>query len=160
MTGPSGADIQRLGPLPERLATATSRLNALLRRHLAQAEITISQARTLSTLATRGPQRVTDLALIEQVAQPTMSALVSRLDDHGLVERRSDPGDPKTTLISINKAGLDLWRSIVELRSNLLAAGLTLLSASERKSLEAALPALEHLVEELQGTGKAQHARR
>src|SRR5450759_5007833 len=113
-----------------------------------------------STLATRGPQRVTDLAVIEQVAQPTMSALVSRLDDHGLVERRSDPGDPKTALISINKAGLDLWRSIVELRSNLLAAGLTLLSASERKSLEAALPALEHLVEELQGTGMAQHARR
>jgi DNA-binding MarR family transcriptional regulator len=160
VTGPSAADIQRLGPLPERLGTATSRLNALLRRHLAQAEITISQARTLSTLATRGPQRVTDLALIEQVAQPTMSALVSRLDDHGLVERRSDPGDPKTTLISINKAGLDLWRSIVELRSNLLATGLTLLSASERKSLEAALPALEHLVEELQGTGMAQHARR
>jgi DNA-binding MarR family transcriptional regulator len=159
VTGSSAADSQRIGPLPERLGTATSRLNALLRRHLAQAEITISQARTLSTLATRGPQRVTDLALIEQVAQPTMSALVSRLDDHGLVERRPDPGDSKTTLISI-KAGLDLWRSIVELRTNLLAAGLTLFSASERKSLEAALPALEHLVEELQGTGMAHPARR
>jgi DNA-binding MarR family transcriptional regulator len=160
VTGSSAADSQRIGPLPERLGTASSRLNALLRRHLAQAEITISQARTLSTLATRGPQRVTDLALIEQVAQPTMSALVSRLDDHGLVERRPDPGDPKTTLISINKAGLDLWRSIVELRTNLLAAGLKLLSVSERKSLEAALPALEHLVDELQGTGVAHSARR
>jgi DNA-binding MarR family transcriptional regulator len=146
--------------LPERLGTATSRLQALLRRHLAQAEVTISQARTLSTLATRGPQRVTDLALIEQVAQPTMSALVSRLHDHGLVERRPDPGDPKTTLIHINSEGLELWRSIVELRTRLLAAGIALLSASERKSLEAALPALEHLVEELQGTGTTQPARR
>ena len=155
----SGID-HRLGPLPERLGTATSRLQALLRRHLAQAEITISQARTLSTLATRGPQRVTDLALIEQVAQPTMSALVSRLDDHGLVERRPDPGDPKATVISITKAGLELWRSLVALRTDLLAAGLTLLSASERKSLEAALPALEHLVDELQGAGMAPHARR
>lgn len=132
----------------------------MLRRHLAQAEVTISQARTLSTLATRGPQRITDLALIEQVAQPTMSALVARLDDHGLVERRPDPSDSKTILISITNAGLDLYRSIVELRTKLLDAGLSLLSASDRKSLEAALPALEHLVDELQGTVMAPHARR
>lgn len=154
------AHVQRLGPLPERLGTATSRLQTLLRRQLAQAEITISQARTLSTLSSRGPQRVTDLALIEQVAQPTMSALVSRLDDHGLVERGPDPSDPKTTLISITKAGLELWRSLVALRTNVLADALTLLSPSERKSLEAALPALEHLVDELQSTGMALHARR
>ena len=160
MPGADTADLQRLGPLPERLGAATSRLQTLLRRHLTQAEITISQARTLSTLASRGPQRVTDLALIEQVAQPTMSALVSRLDDHGLVERGPDPRDSKTTLISITKAGLELWRSLVALRTNLLADGLTLLSPSERKSLEAALPALEHLVDELQSTGTALHARR
>lgn len=89
-----------------------------------------------------------------------MSALVARLDDHGLVERGPDPRDSKTTLISITKAGLELWRSLVALRTNLLADGLTLLSPSERKSLEAALPALEHLVDELQSTGTALHARR
>jgi DNA-binding MarR family transcriptional regulator len=148
-------------PLPERLGTATSRLQALLRRQLAQAEITISQARTLSTLATGGPRRVTDLALIEQVAQPTMSALVARLADHGLVERRADPSDPKATLISITRPGLDHWRSLIALRTDLFASGLALLSASERKSLEAALPALEHLVDELQGTRvSAEHGRR
>lgn len=147
--------------MPERLGTVTSRLQALLRRELAQAEITISQARTLSTLATRGPHRVTDLALIEQVAQPTMSALVARLADHGLVERRADPSDPKAALISITRRGLDHWRSLIALRSDLFASGLALLSASERKSLEAALPALEHLVEELQGTGSGvAHGRR
>ncbi len=147
--------------LPERLGTATSRLQALIRRHLAQAEITISQARTLSTLATRGPARVTDLALIEQVAQPTMSALVARLADHGLVDRRPDPADPKATLISITEAGIDDWRSLIALRTELFASGLALLTASERNSLEAALPALEHLVEELQGTGMgAVHGRR
>lgn len=160
MTSPPNTDFQRFAPLPERLGTVTSRLQVVLRRHLAQAEITISQARTLSTLAMRGPLRVTDLAVIEQVAQPTISALVSRLDDQGLVDRRPDPADPKATLISITKAGLELWRSIVALRTNLLAAGLTLLSVSERKSLDAALPALEHLVDELQGSGLTPHARR
>jgi DNA-binding MarR family transcriptional regulator len=55
-------------------------------------------------------------------------------------------------LISITEEGLELWRSIVALRSNLLAAGLMFLSVSERAALRAALPALEHLVEELQGS--------
>jgi DNA-binding MarR family transcriptional regulator len=161
VTSPILGTIRGRRGLPERLGTATSRLQALLRRQLAQAEITISQARTLSTLATRGPQRVTDLALIEQVAQPTMSALVARLSDNGLVARRADPSDSKATLISITRAGLDHWRSLIALRTDLLAAGLALLSASERKSLEAALPALEHLVEELQGTAiGAAHERR
>jgi DNA-binding MarR family transcriptional regulator len=147
-------------PLPERLGAATSRLQALLRRQFAQAEITLTQARTLTTLATRGPHRVTDLALLEQVAQPTMSNLVARLEDHGLVQRSPDPSDTKVTLISITREGTKQWRSLVALRTNLLASGLALLTASEKKSLEAALPALERLVEELQGTGMASDARR
>jgi DNA-binding MarR family transcriptional regulator len=147
----------RLELLPERLGAATSRLQAVLRHQFAQAEISLTQGRTLSTLATRGPHRVTDLALIEQVAQPTMSTLVARLEDHGLVVRSPDPSDSKTTLISITREGRKQWRSMVALRTNLLASGLTLLTASERKSLEAALPALERLVDELQGTP---HARR
>jgi DNA-binding MarR family transcriptional regulator len=146
-------------PLPERLGAATSRLQALLRRQFAQAEITLTQARTLTTLATRGPHRVTDLALLEQVAQPTMSTLVARLEDHGLVQRSRDPSDPKVTLISITREGTKQWRSLVALRTNLLASGLALLTVSEKRSLEAALPALERLVEELQGTGMASDAR-
>jgi hypothetical protein len=63
-------------------------------------------------------------------------------------------------LISITREGTKQWRSMVALRTNLLASGLAFLTASEKKSLEAALPALEHLVDELQGTGMASHARR
>jgi DNA-binding MarR family transcriptional regulator len=80
---------------------------------------------------------------------------VARLEDHGLVVRSPDPSDSKTTLISITREGRKQWRSMVALRTNLLASGLTLLTASERKSLEAALPALERLVDELQGTPHA-----
>ena len=159
MPGLRSAERSHLDPLAERLGAATSRLQAMLRRHFAQAEITVSQARTLSTLVTRGPQRLTDLALVEQVAQPSMSALIARLEVHHLVERRPDPGEPRTTLISITEEGLELWRSIVALRSKLLAAGLTFLSVSERSALQEALPALEHLVEQLQGRETANHVR-
>jgi DNA-binding MarR family transcriptional regulator len=159
VTAPTIGHAHRLELLPERLGAATSRLQALLRRQFTQAEITLTQARTLSTLATRGPHRITDLALIEQVAQPTMSTLVGRLEAHGFVRRSPDPSDPKTTLISITGEGRKQWRSLVALRTSLLASGLALLTASEKKSLEAALPALERLVDELQGTGTAPHAR-
>jgi DNA-binding MarR family transcriptional regulator len=145
--------------LPERLGAATSRLQALLRRQFAQAEITLTQARTLSTLAIRGPHRVTDLALLEQVAQPTMSNLVARLEDRGLVERKPDPSDPKANLISITREGTRQWQSMIALRTNLLASGLALLTRSDKKALEAALPALERLVDELQGSG-VPHGRR
>ena len=157
MTAPTISHAHQLEPLPERLGAATSRLQAVLRRKLVQEEISLTQGRALSTLATRGPQRVTELAVSEQVAQPTMSALVARLEDHGLVERSPDPSDSKRTLISITREGKQQWRSMVALRTNLLASGLALLTASEKKSLEAALPALERLVDELQG---APHARR
>jgi DNA-binding MarR family transcriptional regulator len=145
--------------LPERLGAATSRLQALLRRQFAQAEITFTQARTLSTLATQGPHRVTDLALLEQVAQPTMSNLVARLEDRGLVKRKPDPSDPKATLISITREGTRQWQSMIALRTNVVASGLALLTRSDKKALEAALPALEHLVDELQGSG-VPHGRR
>jgi DNA-binding MarR family transcriptional regulator len=145
--------------LPERLGAATSRLQALLRRQFAQAEITFTQARTLSTLATQGPHRVTDLALLEQVAQPTMSNLVARLEDRGLVKRKPDPSDPKATLISITREGTRQWQSMIALRTNVVASWLALLTRSDKKALEAALPALEHLVDELQGSG-VPHGRR
>jgi DNA-binding MarR family transcriptional regulator len=156
VTAPTISYANRLELLPERLGAATSRLQAVLRRQFAQEEISLTQGRTLSTLATRGPHRVTDLALIEQVAQPTMSTLVARLEAHGLVDRSSDPSDSKTTLISITREGKKQLRSMVALRTNLLASGLALLAPSDRRSLEAALPALERLVDELQGTPHAQ----
>lgn len=88
-----------------------------------------------------------------------MSNLVARLEDRGLVKRKPDPSDPKATLISITREGTRQWQSMIALRTNVVASGLALLTRSDKKALEAALPALEHLVDELQGSG-VPHGRR
>src|ERR1700724_2909225 len=48
---------------------------------------------TLATLERTGPRRITDLAAVEGVTQPAMTALVRVLEQSGLVERRGDPTD-------------------------------------------------------------------
>ena len=68
-------------------------------------ELSRTSASLLRHLSERGPQRVTALATREKVAQPTMSVIVKRLVARGLVERRTDPGDRRATLVAITPLG-------------------------------------------------------
>ncbi len=49
-------------------------------------DMSLTSLSTLSTLELTGPRRITDLALGEGVAQPSMTALVSSLERSGLVK--------------------------------------------------------------------------
>jgi DNA-binding MarR family transcriptional regulator len=52
-----------------------------------------------------GPQRVTELAQGQALAQPTVTQLVARLEDEGLVARGKHPDDGRVVLVSITDAG-------------------------------------------------------
>src|SRR5258708_38039613 len=65
----------------------------------------LTSAATLSTLQRTGPRRVTDLAVIEGVTQPSMTVLVTALERSGLVERHSDAADKRVKLIALTAAG-------------------------------------------------------
>ena len=69
-------------------------------------EISLTSASTLATVDRTGPRRITDLAAIEGVAQPSMTALVNVLERAGLVERGQDPGDQRVVLVTLTAAGL------------------------------------------------------
>lgn len=128
------------------LGQAVSRIQSVVRRHLAHEGISLAGARTLSTLDREGPHRLTDLAILEQVAQPSMSALVARLEAQGLVERRPDPGDGRLVIVSITDHGRALVRGILDRRTELIARRLGELNADERAAIERALPALNALL--------------
>jgi DNA-binding MarR family transcriptional regulator len=60
----------------------------------------------LDTLASGGsPMRLTDLTKTEQVSQPGITQLVTRLERDGLVERRPDPSDGRAVLVHIPGCG-------------------------------------------------------
>ena len=63
-----------------------------------------------------GPRRITELAELDGVAQPTMTVLVKRLAEHQLVTRARQPEDERVVLVRITDAGtaaLTDYRSLI-----------------------------------------------
>jgi DNA-binding MarR family transcriptional regulator len=106
------------------------------------------QLSTLVTIELHGPLRLGELAQREAVAAPTMSRVLAALDERGAVERRPDPGDARSTLVSVSRAGLDIIATVRSERTASLARRLDRLDAGQRAAILAALPALEALVAE------------
>ena len=110
-------------------------------------DMSLTSLATLATLDSTGPRRVTDLAFIERVAQPSMTALVSVLERAGLVERRGDPADKRVALVSLTPAGSDLLRARRRAGAEAIVRLIDKLPADEAAALAAAIPALQHLRE-------------
>ncbi|MCP2351483.1 MarR family winged helix-turn-helix transcriptional regulator [Nonomuraea roseoviolacea] len=101
----------------------------------------------LHTLAGRGPQRLTALAAGEQVTQPAMTQMVTKLQRDGLVERRADPSDNRAVLVHLTAAGAAVVRGRRADRVAHLAELAAHLTPGEQAAITAALPALRRLVE-------------
>jgi DNA-binding MarR family transcriptional regulator len=113
----------------------------------ARRDMSLTSLGTLATLDSAGPQRITDLARMEGVAQPSMTVLVGTLERDGLVARRGDPADKRVVLIELTTAGTDLVRGRRRTDAQAFAQLIEKLPANEAAALLAALPALEHLRE-------------
>ncbi|MEV8633639.1 MarR family transcriptional regulator [Streptosporangium sp. NPDC051023] len=106
---------------------------------------------TLSVLDTLayggGPMRLTDLTRTEQVSQPGITQLVTRLERDGLVERRPDPSDGRAVLVHITEAGRRIGRSRHDDRTRHLVPLIAQLTTEQRQAIADALPALTRLAE-------------
>ncbi|TMR30102.1 MarR family transcriptional regulator [Nonomuraea zeae] len=101
----------------------------------------------LHTLTRSGPKRLTELTASEQVTQPAITQIVTKLEREGLVARRPDPSDGRAVLVHVTEAGAAVVNGrradrIAHLEK--LSSGLT---EAERATIAAALPALARLVE-------------
>ena len=108
-------------------------------------ELSRSAASVLGNLRDLGPTRITELAHLEAVTQPTMTTLVTRLERDGLVTRSPDPDDARAVRVAITGEGRQRLARIRAQRAALLDAALGELEPREREALEAALPVLEKL---------------
>ena len=110
-------------------------------------EISLTAASTLATLDRTGARRLTDLAMIEGVTQPSMSVLVTGLEQAGLAERRPDPSDKRVVLVALTAAGADYIRARRQAGAATFADLIDKLPADEAAALAAAVPALNRLRE-------------
>jgi DNA-binding MarR family transcriptional regulator len=130
--------------LTARLQRVLGKLSRLLRRE-APSALGPGALAALSTLSAHGPLRPTDLAAREGVRPPTMTRLLTGLEEGGYVERTSDPADRRASLIAVTPLGEQTMLETRAARAGHLARHLAMLTPDERRSLADALPVLEAL---------------
>jgi DNA-binding MarR family transcriptional regulator len=129
-----------------RSATAVHGLLSSLMRH-APRDVSLTSLAALSTLDRRGPRRVTELAALEGVTQPSVTTLVNNLERAGFVERRADPADRRAVLVALTPAGAAYLHSRRRSSAETYARLIARLTPEQGAALAAAVPALERLRE-------------
>ena len=119
-----------------------------LRREVAPLGITGGQAALLHTIRTHPGIGVRELADLEGVSAPAMTAYVDRLQAAGFVGRRRCEHDRRRVELELTEEGARVLRSARTRRTAWLAARLGRLEPEELATIEAALPALEKLLED------------
>jgi DNA-binding MarR family transcriptional regulator len=107
--------------------------------------ISLTSVSTLAALGRLGPQRITELAALQGVAQPSMTAVIGALEQSGYVARTPDPTDRRASLISLTAAGEEFLAERRRAGAERVAALARRLSPQEAAALAAAVPALVHL---------------
>jgi len=130
--------------LTARLQRVLGRLARVLRRE-APSALGPGALSALSTLASEGPLRPGDLAAREGVRPPTMTRMLTALEEGGYVARTVDPADRRASLVEATPLGTQTLLGTRSARAGQLARHIEQLSADERRTLARALPVLETL---------------
>jgi DNA-binding MarR family transcriptional regulator len=133
--------------LAARLRLAIARTARRLRQE-AGAELSPSQTTALATIDRHGPLTPSELAARERIQRPTVTRVIARLEERGLVQRTRDPQDGRSSLVALAPAGRELLARGRTRKDAYLARRLRELDAEERAALERAAAILERLLEE------------
>jgi DNA-binding MarR family transcriptional regulator len=107
----------------------------------------------LGSIAKHGGPTHGELAAIEQVAPPTITAVVGKMETLGLVTRESDTVDRRITRIRLTQAGVDHMDEVRNRRTSWLASQMNSLTDDERRRLAAAIDVLAKLVDDAEAAG-------
>ena len=137
------------------LANALRPTIARLARRLRQQDHTglgPTMTAALASIAKHDGPTHGELAAIEQVAPPTITAVVGKLEALGLVTRETAVTDRRVTRIRITPAGVDQLDEVRNRRTSWLAFQLNSLTDDERHRLAEAADVLAKLVDDAEVT--------
>jgi DNA-binding MarR family transcriptional regulator len=122
------------------------RLSRELRREGGESGLTPLDSMLLGSIRHNRGIGVSELADLERMQVPTMSAHVKRLEAAGFVERDDDAHtDKRRTSLKLTKAGEKALDALRKKRNDWLAARLATLSEGERLALASAITPLSQL---------------
>ena len=138
----------RTTPLPDlasRLRLDISRMARRLRQE-AGADLSPSMNAALATIERHGPLTPSELAERERVQRPTVTRVLARLEEAGLVVRAADPQDRRCSLVSISDDGRTLLEAMRERKDAFLARRIDALEPADREALDRAAEILERML--------------
>lgn len=135
----------------EALLLASRAMVALAGRTLAEVdpEVTLPQSRALIVVASRGPQRITDIAADLGVAPSTATRMCDRLVRRGLVRRHRTASNRREVRLSLTPAGRSLVLELARRRRAELARHAEAIAPSAYPHLAEALQAFSSAVGEV-----------
>ena len=108
-----------------------------------------TEAGVLRTLST-GPRRITELAELEGLAQPSVTLLVRRLGEQGLVARERDPEDGRVVMVCLTASGAAVLEEVRGQMRAALREYLAGMSDDQIDTLASAVDSLQELIDLLQ----------
>src|SRR6476661_2362375 len=124
---------------PTQLATllrdAITRLNRRVRQTRPVGDLTVTQLSALTSLRLAGALTPRELADTERVQPPTMTKIVAKLEERGLVRRTPHPTDGRQVILAATESGRAVILEHRRARDEWLAKQLAALTPEERETL-------------------------
>jgi DNA-binding MarR family transcriptional regulator len=130
------------------LRPALLRLTRLVRNQRVDVSVTLTQLSAMGTLSKSGPMSAGELAACERVQPPSMSKVLSTLEERGLVRRAVHPDDRRQVILAITDKGEALLDSERRTRDAWLTRRLAALTGEQRDLLRRVVPLLDKLAEQ------------
>jgi DNA-binding MarR family transcriptional regulator len=134
--------------LAEQLRAAIIRLTRRLRQTRPVGELTQNQISVLASLELAGALTPRELAEAERVQPPTMTRVLARLEERGLVQRAPHPTDGRQVLLSATQSGREVLLEQRRVKAEWLTRRLAELSAPDREVLAQAAEILDRIARE------------
>ena len=138
------ADLDTIAEVAGRLRLSATRLARRLRQEAGMG-LTPSQLAALATVHNHGPLTLGALAEREQVAPPSITKVVAKLEADGLLVRTPDATDRRVHHVSCSPAGAELVEESRRRKTAWLTARIHELDDDRRARLAAALDVLDEL---------------
>jgi DNA-binding MarR family transcriptional regulator len=130
------------------LRDAITRVNRRLRQTRPVGDLTVAQISALQSLDSAGALTPRELAEAERVQPPTITKIVARLDERGLVSRTPHPTDGRQAILSPSAEGRRLLAEHRRARDEWLAQRLAKLTPDERDTVQRAAEILTRIAKD------------
>ncbi|MBB5829267.1 MarR family winged helix-turn-helix transcriptional regulator [Micromonospora carbonacea] len=131
--------------LAPQLRDAITRLNRRVRQARPVGDLTVTQLSALTSLVLAGALTPRELADVERVQPPTMTKIVAKLEERGLVGRTPHPTDGRQVILSATEGGQAVLDQFERARNEWLARRLAELPEADRETLQRAAEILQQL---------------